>query len=140
MLIALISGLLFAFGLGFGGMLNPSNVQGFLNVFGEWKPDLIFVLASAIPTYYLFVLFSQKMKKPVNAESWNHLPKVGWDIRKSTLVGSALFGVGWGLSGFCPGPAIVSIISGKWEVLLFSASMFLGFAFFEKTKHVFRME
>jgi uncharacterized protein len=131
-MIAFFAGLVFSVGLGLGGMLNPANVVGFLDVFGNWKPDLALVMASAIPTYAIFVFLSKKMSKPMQAADWTHLPKVGWDISKKALMGSALFGIGWGISGFCPGPALVSVVSLQASVLLFVACMVLGFVVYDK--------
>ena len=102
LLVALFSGLVFGVGLALAGMLNPSKVTGFLDIFGLWDPSLAFVMAGGIAVnamgYFLFV----RGGKPLFASSFK-LPETV-HIDRSLLMGSALFGVGWGLAGLCPGP------------------------------------
>ena len=131
---AFLSGSLFAIGLGLGGMLEPKNVFEFLDITGDWKPGLAFVMLGAIPVYFFAHQISVKRNKPFFETDWSHLPKVGWDLPKSAKWGSALFGMGWGLSGLCPGPALVSSVTLQPGVLVFGASMILGFLIFDKVK------
>lgn len=136
-LIALISGLLFAIGLGIAGMLNPSNVRGFLDILGEWKPALMFVMVGAIAVYGIANQIALRMKKPFLAEDWRHLPRPGFDFPNEAKLGAVLFGIGWGLAGFCPGPAIVSLVSLNPSVWIFTTAMlvgFYGFALYERKK------
>jgi uncharacterized membrane protein YedE/YeeE len=136
-LIAVISGVLFAIGLGISGMLNPANVRGFLDILGDWKPALMLVMVGAIAVYGIANQFVLRMKKPVFESDWGHLPRPGFDFPLQAKVGAVLFGVGWGLAGLCPGPAIVSLVSLNPSVLLFVVSMFVGFyafAFYEQRK------
>ncbi len=121
---AFIAGLIFAIGLAIGGMTDPNKVLSFLDVFGGWDPSLAFVMGGAIvlyaPVYHAFV----KRTRPL-LQSTFHLPaRNGIDAR--LIVGGILFGVGWGLGGFCPGPAIVSIASLRGDVLVFVGAMFAG--------------
>ena len=117
--VALTSGIVFGFGLSLSGMLNPKRVQGFLDIFGSWDPSLAFVLGSAV-----LIAIMKRMKRPVFDECF-HLPtSIGIDAR--LVVGSALFGLGWGISGFCPGPGITSLLVGLPETVAFVIAMLLG--------------
>jgi uncharacterized membrane protein YedE/YeeE len=127
MLLTVFSGLVFAIGLGLAGMLNPENIRGFLDVLGGWKPELAFVMVGAICIYLVANQIALKMQKPLLEGHWQHLPQVGFDLPKRAVFGALLFGVGWGMGGFCPGPAIVSLVSLDPYVLLFTLSMCVGF-------------
>ena len=120
---ALALGLLFALGLGVSGMTRPDVVLGFLDFAGAWNPALLFVMASAVPVFFL----AWKLRsgpRPVLGGTWPE--KVRHDIDSRLLVGSAIFGVGWGLCGVCPGPAITLLGRPNPGVLLFVASMVGG--------------
>ena len=123
-LIALCSGLLFGLGLIAGGMVDPGKVQGFLDIAGAWDPSLAFVMAGAIAVGAL--AFAAAKRRP---RSWTGN---AMDIPTSTTLdarlvgGGALFGIGWGLAGFCPGPALVALGSGRIEALIFVAAMLAG--------------
>lgn len=110
-----VSGLLFGFGLAMSQMTNPQRILGFLTLRPGWDPTLAFVMAGAllvtIPGYFLL----RAWHKPLYAESLAKPPR--WPIEGRLLVGAACFGLGWGLSGYCPGPAIVASGSGNWGVL-----------------------
>lgn len=121
-------GLLFALGLGVSGMTRPENVQGFLDIFGDWKPALLFVMLGAVMTHFLFYLQIKRRTSPLFDLKF-YLP-TRRDVDLRLLAGSALFGVGWGLSGLCPGPAIVSSVTGNASVLTFLASMVAGMLVF----------
>lgn len=126
---AFVSGLVFAMGLGLGGMTDPANVQGFLDLTGDWKPGLAFVMGGALGTFALLrALIMRKREKPVFAAAFPAPPRPKIDAR--LVVGAATFGVGWGLAGFCPGPAVVSVASGSKTALLFVAAMLGGMVLF----------
>jgi len=121
---SLVAGVLFGFGLSLSGMLNPARVQGFLDVFGNWDPSLAFVLGGAVMVAFIGVALSRRMKRPAFDASF-HLPRdTGIDSR--LVAGSAIFGLGWGLAGFCPGPAVASLSLGLWQTALFVAAMLAG--------------
>lgn len=137
-LIALAAGAIFAIGLGFAGMLNPANVRGFLDILGEWKPALMLVMVGAILVYALANQLALRMKKPLLDIDWSNLPRRGFDFPNQAKLGAVLFGVGWGMAGFCPGPAIVSLVSLHSTVWTFTTSMLVGFylfALYERRKH-----
>ena len=123
---ALIVGLVFGVGLVLSGMTSPDKVVGFLDVFGEWDPSLAFVMGGAVLTYAPIRLWVLQRDKPVLDTSFEE--PVGGKIDAPLLVGAAVFGVGWGLVGFCPGPAIVSVGTAVQPVLLFVACMGGGMA------------
>jgi uncharacterized membrane protein YedE/YeeE len=116
-LAALAAGLLFALGLGLAGMTKPSKVIGFLDVTGEWDPSLMLVMVGAIGVYASAVALAKRRSAPTFAPSFAWPTRSDMDAR--LFGGAALFGVGWGLSGFCPGPAIVSVASFRQETLAF---------------------
>ena len=122
---ALVSGLLFGLGLAVSQMVNPAKVIGFLDGAGRWDPSLAFVMVGAIGV--AFVFFRIILKSP--APKFDPLFKVP-DIKaidRNLIVGSGIFGMGWGLVGFCPGPAISSLAYGRIEPVIFLAAMFIGF-------------
>ena len=124
-LISLLSGIIFGLGLTISGMVNPQKVLGFLNLFDEWDPSLIFVMVGAIiifaPLHFIF----KKKSRPILAK--NFISIENKNIDKKLLIGSGLFGVGWGLAGLCPGPAIASISFLNPSSLIFVLFMFVGF-------------
>ena len=128
-LLSFLSGLVFAIGLGISGMTNPNKVTGFLNLVGDWDPSLMLVLAGATCTYFIGHLLIVKRQKPILDETF-HLP-TRRDIDKRLVLGGALFGLGWGLVGFCPGPALVALVSGHSSVLIFVVSMGIGMVVFD---------
>jgi uncharacterized protein len=123
-----LSGLLFAFGLGLGGMTDPAKVLGFLDVAGNWDPSLVFVMGGAMGTYTLARLLILKRAKPICGPSFPVFPKSRPDGK--LLAGAALFGIGWGLGGWCPGPALVSIGGGAAQLLAFVGAMLGGMLLF----------
>lgn len=124
-----LSGLLFAVGLAISGMTQPAKVIGFLDFFGAWDASLVFVMGGAIAVHFIALRFIFKMKKPVFAESFS-LP-TRKDLDPRLLGGAALFGVGWGLGGFCPGPALASISTFATPVLVVVGAMLVGMAGFD---------
>jgi len=128
---ALASGALFGFGLSLSGMVDPARVLGFLDVAsGHWDPSLIFVLGGAVMVAVPGVMLQRRLHRPLLDESF-HLPeKTAMDRR--LVVGSALFGVGWGLAGFCPGPAVSALSLGLTPVFLFVGAMAAGMILFDR--------
>lgn len=132
---ALASGLVFGFGLSLSGMLNPSRVKAFLHIFGAWDPSLAFVLGGAVTVAVIGVQVMKRMGRPLLDAAF-HLPKSRC-IDAPLIVGSALFGLGWGIAGFCPGPAVASLSvasleGGLPQVLLFVISMLTGMALYDR--------
>ena len=126
---ALASGLIFGLGLSLSGMLNPARVQAFLDVFGNWDPSLAFVLGGAVAVAFIGVRAAQRMGHPVLDDMF-HLP-TNQTIDAPLIIGSVLFGLGWGIGGFCPGPAIASVsvavfTSSAPQVILFVLAMLVG--------------
>jgi uncharacterized protein len=130
LLVALFSGVLFGLGLVVSGMVNPAKVLGFLDVAGDWDPTLAFVMGGAllvaVPAFRVIL----KRPRPVLAEEFDLPAKKDLDAR--LLAGSALFGVGWGLAGFCPGPAVTALASGLAPVFVFVAAMVAGMSLFKR--------
>ena len=118
-------GVLFAIGLGLSGMTQPTKVIGFLDVAGQWDPALLFVMGSAVMVTFVGYRWVLRRPMPVLAGRFD-IPTVK-QIDPSLLAGATLFGLGWGLAGFCPGPAIVALASGSIDVMIFVAAMFIGF-------------
>ncbi|WP_233382671.1 YeeE/YedE family protein [Methylobacterium sp. C25] len=125
-LAALGLGLMFGLGLALSGMLDPARVRGFLDVGGAWDPSLVFVLGGAVTVSALGYQFVRRLSKPALAESFE-IP-TNRRIDETLIGGSALFGVGWGLSGFCPGPAVAALSTGALPVAVFVAAMLVGMA------------
>jgi uncharacterized membrane protein YedE/YeeE len=128
-LFAALAGLVFGLGLIVSGMANPAKVLGFLDLGGAWDPSLALVMAGAIAVGSLGFLVAGRRRR-----SWLGLPMrlpQPARIDRRLLVGSALFGVGWGLAGFCPGPALVALGMGAPKALAFVAAMLAGMAVYE---------
>lgn len=124
LLVCLIAGALFGVGLALAGMTNPVKVQNFLDVAGTWDPSLAFVMGGAVMVTVLAFAFVLKRTQPWLTERF-FLPSAVAVDRK-LIAGAAIFGVGWGLTGYCPGPAIASVASLNSEVWLFVPAMLLG--------------
>ena len=124
-IISLISGAIFGFGLTVSGMTNPDKVLGFLNLFGQWDPSLIFVMIGAIIVSSPFFFLLKDKERPLFAQSFL-TPEIK-KIDTKLIIGSSLFGIGWGSVGLCPGPAISSLALLNNYSLAFIVSMFLGF-------------
>lgn len=134
---SLVVGFLFAIGLGVSGMTQPEKVMGFLNLFGEWDPSLIFVMGGAISVHALAYRLIKKRQSPLFSLKW-HLPTKK-ELTPALILGSILFGVGWGLAGYCPGPAITSLASFQTEPLIFVVSMLIGMQVFKWTDKVLKL-
>lgn len=124
-IVSLIAGFLFGLGMMVSGMVDPAKVIGFLNIFGHWDPSLAFVMGGALmvfaPGYFLLV---KKQPKPVLADTF--CLSENQKLDKKLIGGSALFGIGWGLAGICPGPAVTALGSGAATVSMFVLSMIAG--------------
>ncbi|MBY3095187.1 YeeE/YedE family protein [Rhizobium laguerreae] len=127
---ALASGIVFGFGLSLSGMLNPVRVQGFLNVFGAWDPSLAFVLGGAVVIAFIGVQVMKRMRHPAFDDSY-HMP-TSRRIDVPLVIGSALFGLGWGIGGFCPGPAVASLSLGLTRTILFVVAMLGGMTLYDR--------
>lgn len=126
---AFAAGLVFGIGLLLSGMANPQKVLAFLDLFGAWDPSLALVMAGAVgvglPVFWLargraLSLLGEKMQLPTRR-----------DIDRPLVIGSLLFGIGWGLAGFCPGPAIVATGAGALKAIVFTAAMLAGMGLFQ---------
>ena len=124
-LSSLISGIVFGLGLTISGMVNPEKVLGFLNIFNNWDPSLVFVMIGAILIFSpLHFIFKRKFR-PIFAKNFDIPSKT--NIDKNLIIGAIMFGAGWGLAGLCPGPAISAISFLNTNVYLFVLFMFIGF-------------
>ena len=125
-LVAWLAGLLFGAGLLLSQMVDPARVVGFLDVFGVWDPTLLFVMGAAlvctVPGFWWASRLGKPWLEPVFVRPARD------DIDRPLIVGAILFGLGWGLAGLCPGPAIVAVASAHADVLLFLCAMLLGMA------------
>ena len=120
----LLAGVLFGLGLLVSGMNNPEKVRGFLDLFGNWQPALMAVMVSAIIIFAIANAFSSKMKQP-----WFHniFHKPSLTVLDARLImGAAMFGIGWGMVGLCPGPALLNIMTGHEDILIFVFALLIG--------------
>ncbi len=120
---AFAAGLAFGVGLILSGMTRPSKVLAFLDVFGDWDPSLLFVMGGAVGVYAVGYRLRRESRSPPPCA----MPSTG-KVDARLLLGAAVFGVGWGLSGYCPGPAVVSLGSGSFGVIVFLACVLAGMA------------
>ncbi|KUL92960.1 membrane protein [Bosea sp. WAO] len=121
---ALAAGTLFGLGLAMSGMLDPARVRGFLDIFGAWDPSLAFVLGGAVTVALAGMAVLKRLRRPVFDEQF-HLPATS-PVDRRLVLGSAIFGIGWGMAGFCPGPALASLSLGLAPVVLFVVAMLVG--------------
>lgn len=120
--LVLLGGALFGAGLVISGMTDPARVIGFLDLFGTWDPALAFVMGGAVITFGASLFF---LKKSCQTK----LPDLSPDpVSKQMVIGSAIFGIGWGLGGFCPGPALANLAALRTEALIFVPCMLIGMA------------
>jgi uncharacterized protein len=127
---AFLCGLIFGFGLLVSQMSNPAKVLNFLDFAGTWDPSLAFVMGGAVVTTAIGYRLAWRSKSPLY-DAIFHLPqKTRIDVR--LVGGAALFGIGWGLVGFCPGPALTALSFGGWPTLLFVAAMIAGMIIFDQ--------
>jgi uncharacterized protein len=125
-----IAGLLFGLGLILSGMTDPGKVLGFLDLFGAWDPSLMLVMAGAILVGLFAFAVAQRRSTTLLGTAIIHLPQRD-PVDRRLMAGSLLFGVGWGLAGFCPGPALVSLGAGQPKAAVFVAAMLAGMVLFE---------
>jgi uncharacterized protein len=133
--LALASGLVFGVGLLLSGMTRPAKVVRFLDVLGDWDPSLAFVMGGAIAVHFLAYRLVPRLPGPLWGAKWGIPTRRDVDLR--LLAGAALFGAGWGLGGYCPGPALTSVVAGASSTLLFTGAMLAGmwgFALWEASR------
>lgn len=123
-LLVLASGFLFALGLGVSEMTRPEKVLGFLDLFGNWDPSLIFVMGGAMVVYFIALRVVGGRQKPVFGKQFRIPTRT--EITPQLVIGAATFGVGWGLAGFCPGPALVAGAALVTPALIFVPSLVVG--------------
>ena len=128
-----VTGLIFGLGLIISGMTDPSKVIGFLDMTGAWDPSLAFVMGGAILVGAIAFAIAKKRTKDFFGGAMQ-LPS-STNIDRRLVGGSLMFGAGWGLAGFCPGPALVSLAAGVPKAVAFIAAMLLGMAIFEAIEH-----
>ena len=134
LIIGFVSGLIFSIGLIISQMIDPQKLIGFLDILGNWDYSLVFVLGGAVGFNLITFRFIQKRKSLIGKDLCLPINKA---IDNKLLLGSVLFGIGWGLVGVCPGPALVNLVTLKAEVLILIAAIFIGmfgFSIFEKKK------
>jgi uncharacterized membrane protein YedE/YeeE len=123
-LATLVSGTTFGLGLALSGMLDPVRVRGFLDITGNWDPSLAFVMAGAVAMTTAAVALSKRMKKPALAGAFQLPTNTKVDFR--LIAGSILFGIGWGMAGLCPGPAVSLLSTGLPKIVAFIVAMTAG--------------
>jgi uncharacterized membrane protein YedE/YeeE len=125
-LAAFAAGLVFGIGLIVSGMTDPAKVIGFLDIAGNWDPSLAFVMAGAIAVGFFAFAFARRRTRAFLGEAVRLPQRRDIDLR--LVLGSLIFGIGWGLAGFCPGPALVASAAGETKAALFVLAMLLGMA------------
>ena len=133
-LIALLAGVLFGAGLALGGMTDPGKVVAFLDVAGRWDPSLAFVMGSALLITFPVFAWVRRSPRPLFAERFQ-LP-TRRDLDPQLLAGAALFGIGWGIAGLCPGPAVANLAAGSPQILLFVVAMVGGMWLRDRTASI----
>lgn len=128
-LLSGLAGALFGVGLLVAGMTRPSKVVAFLDVTGNWDPSLAFVMMGAIAVHFVAYRFLPRVPSPWLGGRFAIPTRTDIDLR--LVAGAALFGLGWGLGGYCPGPAVVSVATGATDALVFFGSMLAGMALFQ---------
>ena len=123
-LVALVAGWLFGLGLGVAQMIDRDRILGFLDITGSWDPTLLFVLGGAVIVTLMAFRFVLGLPHPVVAAKF-HLPTKK-DIDLPLIIGSAIFGIGWGIAGYCPGPGVTSLVLGSWNPVLFVVALIVG--------------
>ncbi len=133
-IVAFIVGLLFAVGLNIAGMTQPQKVMGFLDLFGNWDASLVFVMVGAIAVHAGYFFFIKpKFQHPQFASAYQVPTKK--NLTSSLIVGAIIFGIGWGLGGYCPGPGITSMATFSINSIVFVASMLVGMAIYRAVEN-----
>ena len=126
---SLFAGLVFGLGLILSGMANPAKVLGFLDLAGDWDPSLAFVMAGAIAVG--LAAFALAQRRTVSYLGLDMKLPAARDIDRRLIGGSLIFGIGWGIAGFCPGPGLVALGMGEIKAMAFVAAMLVGMGLFE---------
>lgn len=122
---ALMTGILFGFGLGVAQMIDPNKIQNFLDIAGAWDASLMLVLGAALGVSFFAIRTILKQQSPRFAARFSLPSKPNVD--RSLLIGAALFGIGWGMAGYCPGPGFAALALSSWEPAIFLLTMTVGF-------------
>ncbi|WP_379921910.1 DUF6691 family protein [Erythrobacter sp. R86502] len=123
-IVSLASGTIFGAGLTIGGMTDPARVRGFLDLFGNWDPTLAFVMGGAVLIMAVAWTFQRKMMRPFFAEGFALPDRT--DLTGKLIGGSALFGIGWGIAGLCPGPGFAALAIAPVSAAIFVAALLMG--------------
>ena len=126
LMLALLSGVVFGLGLSLSQMINPDKVLGFLDISGNWDPSLALVMAGALAIAMPGFQWIRRQPKPLLDDEFHITAKTQLD--KPLLLGAAIFGIGWGMTGYCPGPAFASLALGNQEALYMVLSIYAGFS------------
>jgi hypothetical protein len=129
LVLIFFTGFLFAVGLGISGMTQPAKIVNFLDLTGNWDPSLIFVMIGAIAVHFIAFRLITKRKSPIFSKSFM-IPNRK-DITPSLIIGAAIFGIGWSMGGYCPGPALTSLATGDSLVIIFVVSVIAGMFIFK---------
>jgi uncharacterized membrane protein YedE/YeeE len=135
--VSFLVGLLFALGLAISGMTQPQKIIAFLDL-QNWDPALLFVMVGAIAVHAISYPLIKRRSSPLLDTKW-HVP-TRKDITGRLMLGSALFGVGWGLGGYCPGPGLTSLFSGDFRAVAFVVALLLGMLLFQKTEPYLKLK
>jgi uncharacterized protein len=127
-LAALIAGLLFGLGLHLSGMTNPAKVLDFLDLAGDWDPSLALVMAGALAVSSVPFYFARRLQVSLLGAPFQ-MP-TNRKIDRRLVLGSLLFGMGWAIAGLCPGPALALLLTGRWQVVVFTLAMVVGMLIF----------
>ena len=129
LIATIVSGLIFGLGLTISGMVNPAKISGFLDIAGNWDPSLAIVLAAAAGVTALTFSLILRRQRPI-LDSKFHVP-TRTDVDYMLVLGAGIFGIGWGIAGFCPGPVYTTLLQGRWETLVVFVAMIAGMAVFK---------
>lgn len=135
-LAAFFAGLIFSIGLGISGMTQPQKIIGFLDFFDNWDPSLLFVMMGAVGLHFISYRVIRRLKHPLLSNEW--FVPVKNELTPSLIAGSVIFGVGWGLGGFCPGAGITSLASFESKPFIFVLSMLIGMFLFRHADSKFK--
>jgi len=133
---ALLAGLLFGLGLIISDMVNPNRVRSFMDIFGQWDPTLAFVMGGAIVVSAMGWIIARRRTVAVFGGAMP--PAASPIIDRNLIIGSGLFGIGWGLVGLCPGPVVAALAFAPWQVPLFMIAMLVGMAGYNLSQNIRR--